>query len=521
MSSTDPRLRFVQGGDETDQSEILEALGVTIDIRLPDGRPLWRHQVLALALVDLLGRVFTRINVVCDPAAPSDPRLPPGEPLLIERLQAVRNHGLAQPETPNAATISVQVGLDGEPADVYVDGRGWVSYLGQAPSRLEADEGPLVAVGPLVAATRAASQVFQRALAEQLTWTPRLLESSYASALTYQSSEEPLVEPDRPAPANVDALLVGAGSIGGAAVYLFARTPNLAGVLDITDPQTLEDRNPDRAILATRAIALTHGHKADVAAKALAHHSQLVATPYRERIAALVASRPREQTLPLVLSAVDSVDSRREIQDSLPLDVLDAACGPSEISVSGHQTANGPCVYCLHIQDVLAAEAIRKKLLVRATGFSERMVNELVVHNARLENQHLRAIEDHQKLPQGSLSLYKGATLDTLYREALLYGEARVRTSSGAEGAVAAPFTTALAGFLLAGEALKAAAGDAYVQYRLGPWGALSTQYVESPWASPADAFHPNPPRWPTHECLCRNGRRLALIRERYGLESS
>ena len=66
MSSTDGRLRFVQGGDEEDQTEILDALGRTIEVRLPTGTPLWRHQILALTLVDLLGRIFTRINVACD-----------------------------------------------------------------------------------------------------------------------------------------------------------------------------------------------------------------------------------------------------------------------------------------------------------------------------------------------------------------------------------------------------------------------------------------------------------------------
>ena len=145
----------------------------------------------------------------------------------------------------------------------------------------------------------------------------------------------------------------------------------------------------------------------------------------------------------------------------------------------------GPCVYCLHIESVLASETIRRKLLIRATGFNEELVKRLIVSAAPLELEHLKVIEDHNDLPQGSLSRYRGATLDTLYREALLYGEARVRTASGAEGAVAAPSTTALAGFLLGGEVLKAAGGDAYATYRLGPWGSLSTQYLESPWGCP------------------------------------
>ena len=252
----------------------------------------------------------------------------------------MRDNGVAAAESPNAATITVQIGVGVESADVFVDGRGWIFYVGQTPSKLDQDDGLDVAVGPLVAVSRAASQVFQLALAEYLAWTPRLLESSYASALTYESKSEPLDDPDVPAPAALDALLVGAGSMAVLLVYLFAHTPTLAGVLDIADPEALEDHNPGRALLATRAAALAHAAKAEVAVAALAHHSHLVATPHEQRLAELIASRPREQTIPLVLSAVDSVESRREIQDSLPLDVLDAACGPSEISVSGHQTGN-------------------------------------------------------------------------------------------------------------------------------------------------------------------------------------
>jgi hypothetical protein len=246
----------------------------------------------------------------------------------------------------------------------------------------------------------------------------------------------------------------------------------------------------------------------------------LAARAHEKRLAEFVADRPREQTLPLVLSAVDNVDSRREIQDSLPLDVIDAACSPSQISVSGHRTDNGPCVYCLHIENVLAADTIRKRLLVRATGFNEKLVIALLLGDATLADQHLRAIEGHRGLPAGSLDRFRGEKLETLYTEALLYGEARIKTASGAEAAVAAPFTTALAGFLLAAEALKADGGDAYAEYRLGPCGSIATQYLESLWASPADAFLQNPSRWTTHECLCRNGRRLSLLRERFTLTS-
>ena len=325
---TDSRLRFIQGGDTTDESEILALLGRTIEVRLPGKMPLWRHQLLALALIDLVGRMFTRIRVVCDESAAAHEWLPPGAPLLIERLEGVRRHALTPPESPEAPAITVHVGQGKDPADVYVDGCGWLSYVGTTPSRLDDNEGPALAVGPLVAACRVASQVFQIALRDHLAWTPRLIESNYASSLTYESSTDPLADAAVPPPATIDALLVGAGSIGGAAAYLFAHTPNLSGTLEVVDPETLEDHNPDRALLATSALAATKAVKAEVAATALAHHKELDATPHRKRLASLVAERPRELTLPLVLSAVDSVESRREIQDSLPLDVIDAACSP-------------------------------------------------------------------------------------------------------------------------------------------------------------------------------------------------
>lgn len=513
----DSRLRIIQHGDGTTEAEIVALLEQTIDVRMP-AQPAWRHQLLALALVDLLGRIFPCIRVLVDPVAPAAPELPPGPPLLLERLEAVREHALTPPKQPGESSIAVQVGSGREPAAVYVDGSGWISYVGAVPSRLDGDDDSNVAVGPLVAACRAASRVFQHVLGEHLAWRPRLQESSYASALTYEASNEPLAAPKYTRPSHLDALLVGAGSIGGAAVYLFARTPDLRGTLDIVDPEILVDHNPDRALLATRELANSGAAKANAAADALAHLGELGATPHRKRLAKLVAERPREQTLPLILSAVDSIESRREIQDSLPLDVVDAACSPGEIRVSGHRTDDGPCVYCLHVENVLAAEMIRKRLLARATGFNERQVIALLIGGVALAPHHLRAIEQHRDLPSGRLDRFLGETLETLYSEELLYGEARVTTASGGEGAVAAPFTTALAGFLLAAEALKAGAGREYAPYRLGPLGELPTQYLESPWASPSDAFLQNPPRWPTHECLCRSGRRLRLTRDRYGL---
>jgi len=84
--------------------------------------------------------------------------------------------------------------------------------------------------------------------------------------------------------------------------------------------------------------------------------------------------------------------------------------------------------------------------------------------------------------------------------------------------AVAAPYVTALAGVLLAGEALKASSG-VEAAHRLGAHG-VATKYEESIKHGPTRALLTYPRRWPTSECLCQSRRRLRLLHERYGQQA-
>ena len=490
--------------------------------------PPFRHQVLALTLVELLGRLHTRIEVICAATAAS-PLLPPGAATLHERLEEARRRGHGPQETGGPARVTVLVGRDDSTADVHVDAFGWQTYVGSEPSRLPLSEGPPIAVGPACAAARAAVQVFQSLLTEALPPNRTPLASSYWGALDYQSSADPLDSSANALlePPQVDAVLVGAGSVGGAAIYLLAMTPDLDGSLTVVDPQALEERNYVRGILASRQAAQDAAGKAEVAANALAH-LPITANGEPVTIRDFVASRPGDEALPLILCAVDSVPSRREIQDALPLELINAACNESEATVSGHVTDDGPCVYCLHIEKVLDREQILIRLIARATGMAEQQVTEHLIRKIPLDPFLLKAIENKTGRAPGSLEAYAGHTVDHLYRAEFVYGEVRAAVAGGTEGvvAVAAPFITALAGFLLAGEALKSSS-DRLARFRLGPRGELqadggarATKYQESLFGSTASAYLMPVPRWPGNECLCRSAIRLKLLRERHGLES-
>ncbi len=94
---------------------------------------------------------------------------------------------------------------------------------------------------------------------------------------------------------SVDALLMGAGSIGGAAVYAVARTPRLAGRLDVIDRETLEARNALKALLAREADVTARASKAQVAALELAHLPALAVNGEAVTLAQWVAGRPTER----------------------------------------------------------------------------------------------------------------------------------------------------------------------------------------------------------------------------------
>ena len=508
---------MIQGASPQDEEEIVKALDdPTIRILLPSGTPGYNQQLTALALIDLLCRLFPRIEVVCDPAATAHPALPPGAALLSERCRATREHGCT-PLTPGEPAVTVAVGPTTEHADLHTDGAGWQAYLGTEPSQLPPGDATDIPVGPLIAATRAAAHSAGILLAVLLP-SGGLPASDYFDAVTYTTTAVAQQTRQLPPVGELTALMVGAGSVGGAAVYLFARTPALTGRLAIVDPQRLEAHNFDRALLATAADVADEGPKVEVAATALAHLS-LDFDPRQETISEYHATLERDTPLPLVLCAVDSADSRRAIQDCLPLDVINAACNRGEVMISGHRTDEGPCVCCLHMADVLNAQNIRARLIAAATGLNFEQVVVYLIQSPPLERQAIQFIEARTGRPPGSLDAYIGKTLNELSEGRLRYGELELRTGGGAQAAVAAPWVTALAGFLLAAEALKAAGGDAYEPYRLGPdRSPAGLHYREALYGSPADAIITSPARWPRAECLCRSPRRLRLLRERYGL---
>ena len=511
--TTDPRVRLLAGIDTAEVGDVVRLLDDPT-VRVTGDVSAWRHQVILYTLVDLLSRVFRRLDLAVDAGTPAADGLPPGGATVADRLNAIRQHApLAPLPASEHPTLIVHVGGGSGPADLHVDASEWQSYLGSRPSRLEPPRLDS-AVGSVVAACHAGARICSMLLADVLEPSD-VDDEVYTSALTYRASCDPIDDAEPLPIGPLDTVLVGAGSVGGGAAYTMAYEPNLAGQLVACDPQTLDDTNPYRSILATVGGALAHESKCDSIARVLAHHTDLTVDVQAMTITDWESRQPAPPTLPLVLVAVDTRESRELVQDALPLDVVNAAVGTDLVAVSGHRTGTGPCMCCLHMPEVLDAASIKNRLIADATGIAQPRVNELRVRRVPLDEVTLRAVERHRDLKPGALAHHAGATLDNLYTADILYGETKVQTDTGVTVAVAAPFVTALAGALLAGEAFKRSTSGLHT-YALGVDGP-GIQYRENPYLPRHGHLDPHIPR--ADICLCRSVRRLRHLAAAHSLE--
>lgn len=472
-------------------------------------------QVLATTFVELAARLFPRIRIKCAANADVHPSLPPGEAKLASRLEEIRHH-VIEPRSPEDATLVVGIG-DVSDADYHIAARGWSSYVGPQPHgfdpRPAKKQNPF---GALLGAARGTAVITKMLLGRETTGDGTHVPTAYNNALTHEFSAAPS-ELDALVPRSVEAVLAGAGSLGGAVVFALSHVEGLHGSLKVVDPESFEDHNAIRSILCTAEQAIDRGSKAVVAEDAL---KRLLGEGVSSHIGTFqdyVCSLPQGTPLPLVVATTDSVASRREIQECTPLQTISSACNATEATVSGHVTDDGPCPYCLLLPQIRDSENIRIR---RIANLMETSPREIALRWARLvplDAADTSKMERRLKLDPGSLDRWVGRTVNEFYEGFLRYAEIPVG-GAGTRASVPAAFVSALAGFLAAVELLKWSE-PTLGQYRLGPHGRVGVLYREN-------AFHPdaplirNPRRCEDSFCLCRSTRRLRLMRERYSLIS-
>ena len=217
----DPRFAFVDNVLEHVSTDLVTRLGGPV-IRITIGSETIRSfcgQVLMYQTATLLTRLFDRVEVVGDEACPVHDDMVVFHGSFLTALRAhLPTLRPITPTSPNECVIAVWIGDDGyghcrkPDADLFIGAIEWVALVSATvPQPVQRGRNP---VGALAAGALAAGEVFKLVFENELTGAVRASEIRL-SLLTYQAVE-PLDLGNQPSLADlqIDAVLVGCGSVG-------------------------------------------------------------------------------------------------------------------------------------------------------------------------------------------------------------------------------------------------------------------------------------------------------------------
>jgi len=248
-------------------------------------------------------------------------------------------------------SVRLHVGPSARAIRVVPDGYG--AHLLANPTRAVAPRQIPNAVGAAFAAGLAASEAFKyvarvreerRILHEYVCYCPFSLSSDMTLSIPLRS---PIV---------LDATLVGIGSIGSA-IVMIADALQLSGKIVLIDPQRFAIENVSTYSFGTRHDAERAAWKVELAQQVLTAFETQVVTEPVESLPSLISSGAVPWT-PLILSALDSPESRRATQRMWPDRLIDAQTGDSMVGFCEYRHGIDPCLMCSFPVDVASPSGV-------------------------------------------------------------------------------------------------------------------------------------------------------------------
>lgn len=344
------------------------------------------------------------------------------------------------------------------PGATYVSASGWrvrLSVLTPVPLGSQGDGNP---VGAVAAAALATAEVFKKTTLAVTSIPHQAAEEIDFSTFDYRADGQG-ANPPLPDCVNLgEVVQFGVGSVGSAALYTLQFLSRLQGSLELCDDdQHLTARNLGRYVHATQADvhAFRDRHKVQWASETLQRMlPDLTVTAHPVDARTYTAQRPLTRPIPLAVSAVDSVPSRRDIVDALPRRVVNAATGRTRINITRHGFNDGlACLMCDYVErGVMQREPV--ELYANLTGLQQGRIFVLLQERQRLTSVDLAAMVQAGRLPADRAPIFEGQLFEDLIKDGALYAAATLK-SEGLDRVVTLAFVSALTGALLAGEILK------------------------------------------------------------------
>jgi hypothetical protein len=534
----DPRFSFlsdVTDADEETLQQLLSATTVRIKVS-SQASSTFAGQVLVYQLATLLARLFDRVELSGDEEVRTHRHmvLLKGAflPELRRLLPTLRRTGDVLPKGPR--TVEIVVGADvgsaagastdKEPANleghpdkdvesfsqIFVGATGWSARVSTLSPQAVADTAN--PVGALAAAAIGASEVFKAVFGARIQGMATVDEYSL-SLLDYEvvMSAEDKAEIELPQHIDIDTVLFGCGSIGCGLVLGLLLTSQLRGKLVAVDKEGFDTTNPYKYALLNWAAASSGVYKAVWVQQQLRDYAKerLDAQAFVGTAEVYVASLEHDYAIHLAVSAVDTLESRFEIQDTLPRKVLNAGIDGTLAEVSTHGFGEGPCLACM----VVAAhrEARDAKPIAERLGLPVERVVHMIDSNEVLTTADIEQIKAHGKLSPENMRLvdsYIGKHVLSLWNRAA-YSEATLQIEGGSRMRVTTAFVSAFAGTMLLAELIKASVPA------LQAYGVNNSYRHELLGIPIGGAFKDK--RDATGSCLCHSSFRLTIYDEKYG----
>lgn len=509
---SDPRFSFlnnVTGSDAGTLSEFTSRTTIRITVS-SEANASFAGQVLIYQLATLTTRLFDDIELIGDDAIPCDNRMVLLTGSFLPALRALLPTLRPITKTSSVATnlVDVVVGRTAKTAGaIYLGSSDWSAfYSTNEPQCVNDASNP---IGALAAGTLGASEVFKYVFKGKLQGAVN--SSGYIlSMLDYNTAVAS--EPQLPEKIDVDATLFGCGSIGCGLLLGVLLTPQLHGKFVTVDNGRFDTKNPYKYALLDWTTAQQASFKAVWSQQQVLKHTKdrLTARAFVGTAETYVASLSHDYKLPLAISAVDTIEARFEIQDTLPRHVVNAGIEGTLAMVSVHGFGGEACLACLGMQTDL--ESWNAKPIADATGLSPERVHELIRRNEELTHEDLELIKTRSAIANqlsNSIDTFLGQPLLSLMNR-VAYSEAAVNVgvATPIQAKVTTAFVSAFAGVLLLSEVIKQsvpelqsyAASNSYQQQLLGipAGGTFKHQREAQGW------------------CLCHSSYRQSLYAEKY-----
>lgn len=433
--------------DDEGVSEPLE--GFTVQVLGPQQDIHPDDQAVMTGLENLLPRMFPKVGFL-------GPGPPPDRQPSLHRAR-IRREQLDDPD------LSIVVGSNApgpRGRALFVGSEGWTPYISRKSAFSRDRQQVTNPISGLHAAALAAGEAFKEVYSGHVPGIEPIDGTLRYDLLRFEGTAGPVHEPVIPQSIHVDqALLVGAGAIGQAFVAALALLPELTGSLRIVDHDTSDAGNVQRSMLAQREnVGIP---KVQLCRQALLRNHGLlevgnptsadeVVTDY-EGYRSLTRGRIDE---PVIVTAVDSAQARRDVQAGLPRVVLD---GWTEVQPGllgygvGRFTVGGPhgCLSCVHRPP--EDEPEEADLAAAVTPFSKEECQErLDDPTIPTTRRELRRIAEHSGRSFEEIAHLEGAPL----AEVLHHQECGLARVPIGEEDVRAPVTymPALSGTMLAAQ---------------------------------------------------------------------